>query len=453
MQIHEPQNEESCTEVREIMSVNKMIVSSQSNKPIIGGIQDCLIGCFIATQGTLAIKRHQFFNCLYAAGKQYVDNIADLFCRAKKHGLPLYCGKVLFSGLLPRDFKYRSENSATKEEPLLEIENGILIKGVINSKIIGTAYEAIGHDLYRDYGPDVSSRFISDVQRMSNKFLIYNGFSVGISDFIIPEENKQDIANAVKTAFIEVEAIEQSEDPKILKEFKINNALNNRGQNLAIKGLRKGNRLQIMIDSGSKGNKMNVIQIVGHLGQNNVEGKRIVAEIDDCQRTLICFDKNSKDPRSKGFIENNFFKGLCPSEMFFHAKAGREGVINTAVKTKESGYAERKLVKRMEDLVVEQDYSVRNSVGNIIEFGYGEDNLNATFMVNQWQKKGCSFMNLHKLADKLNAEIIVPDEKDRDILKESALSNRKQVLQNLIKTTSNKNVLKTLNTELKSIKI
>lgn len=453
MQVHYPQNEESATEVREIMSVNKMIVSSQSNKPIMGAIQDCLIGSYLLTQPNVTLKRRHFFNCLYSGGKKYIDNISSLMVRAKKSDSNVYSGRVLFSGLLPDDFKHENENGALKEEPKVIIQNGILLKGVINSKIIGTAYGSIGHELYRDPGPNAASRFITDLQRLINRFLIYNGFSVGISDFIIPKENQQDIKNSVKAAYIEVQTIEQSEDPKILKEFKINNALNNRGQNLAIKGLRKGNRLQVMIESGSKGNKMNVIQIVGHLGQNNVEGKRIVPEIDDAQRTLACFDKNSKDPRSKGFIEGNFFSGLSPSEMFFHAKAGREGVINTAVKTRESGYAERKLVKRMEDLVVEQHYTVRNSVGNIIQFGYGEDVLNATFMVNPWNKKGCTFMNIHKLADKLNSEIAVTSKNlSLEILKELALSSRKEYLQNKIKKTSNKTLLKSLNNELKALK-
>lgn len=415
MQIHVPQNEESCTEAKEIMSVNKMIVSSQSNKPIIGAIQDCLIGSNILTQKGFMVKKHQFFDCLYSAGKIYVDNIHNLFNRAAKYNIPLLSGRCLFSGLLPSDFKYKVENDGSKEEKTVIIENGILIEGVINSKIIGTAYDSIGQNLYRDYGDERASRFITDLQRLINKFLIFNGFSVGISDFVIPKENKEEIKNSISTAFIEVDAIENSQDPRILKEVKINNALNNRGQNLAIKGLRKGNRLQIMIESGSKGNKMNVIQIVGHLGQNNVEGRRIQPEIDDSQRTLWCFDRNNTNPVSKGFIKSSFMDGLSPYEMWFHAKAGREGVINTAVKTRESGYAERKLVKRMEDSVVEQDYSIKNSVGNIIEFNYGLDNLNATFMVNPYNKKGCKFMNIHKLADYLNMEIIIPP-KNFDIL-------------------------------------
>nr|QBK87702.1 MAG: DNA-directed RNA polymerase subunit alpha [Marseillevirus LCMAC202] len=402
MQIHVPQDYGTVTEVQALMGVNKMIVSSQANRPIMGIIQDALLGVYLLTQGNIQIPRHQFMDCVFSAGEVYVNKMASLFQRAKVHyGSDLFNGRVLFSILLPEDFKFRKQNNACKEEPKVIIENGILITGSIDKQIVGRSHGSIVHRLYKEYNCDRAAEFLSAAQFLINRWLTYRGFSVGVADFLISEENERGVQMAIQKAYIEVQTIEKSDDPKLFKEFRINSALNNRGQSLAINGLCKNNRLEVMIDSGSKGSRMNIIQITGHLGQNNVEGRRIQSEIDDGGRTLPCFERGDKHPRTRGFIESSFLKGLSPAEFWFHAKAGREGVINTAVKTRDSGYAERKLVKRMEDLTVLLDHTVRNSVNNIISFSYGES-LNPTMMYNS---DGPSFVDIDNIVNRLNATV------------------------------------------------
>jgi len=398
MQMHVPQDYGSVVEVDMLMGVNKMIVSSQSNKPIMGIIQDALISCYLMTHPNIPVKRHHFMDCVFSAGENYVNDLSDLTKRAKKYYSDIYNGRVLFSILLPADFQYNNKNNACKEEPEVIIENGILIKGTVDSKIIGSAHSSIVHRLYKEYSPERASEFLSALQFMANRWISFRGFSVGISDFKISHENKSGVQMAIQKAFLEVETIEESNESKLLKEFKINNALNNRGQSLAINGLCKNNRLEVMVNCGSKGNRMNIIQIAGHLGQNNVDGRRIQPELDDRTRTLPCFKRGDTHPRTRGFIEQSFMDGLTPSSFFQHSKAGREGCINTAVKTRESGYAERKLVKRMEDMIVAQDQSVRNSVNNIVEFSYGES-MDPTWMYNS---DGPSFVNIDNIVNKLN---------------------------------------------------
>jgi len=407
MQLHIPQDYGTVAEVQNLMAVNRMIVSPQASKPIMGVIQDCQIGSWLMTLKDVAVPYNWFVNCIYSAGIKYVKKLTSLLTRAKEfYGKNVFNGKVLFSVLFPEDFIYKRKNNATVDEPFVEIKNGVLIKGVMDKDIIGRSYGSIIHKLYKDYGFDVAAEFLTTIQFLVNRWLSFNGFSVGVCDFIISEKNEKAIGVAINKAYMEVQTIINSDDPEFVKEFKINNTLNGCGQSAVIDGLSKNNRLEVMIKSGSKGSKTNILQITGNLGQNNVEGKRIQSEIDDGQRTLPCFKKNDKHPKCFGFIENSFLKGLTPAEFFMHAKAGREGVINTAIKTRDSGYAESRLVKRMEDIIVNHDGTIRNSSKNIIDFSYG-DNYDPVLVY----KSGVSFVDIAALAERLNADIPKPDEK------------------------------------------
>merc|ERR1719238_133858 len=141
------------------------------------------------------------------------------------------------------------------------------------------------------------------------------------------------------------------------------------------------NNFKVMVVAGSKGNDINISQIIACVGQQNVEGKRIPYGFR--RRTLPHFAKDDLGPESRGFVENSYPRGLSPQEFFFHAMGGREGLIDTAVKTSQTGYLQRRLVKAMEDVVVKYDGTVRNSVGDVIQFLYGEDGMDATMIESQ----------------------------------------------------------------------
>lgn len=417
MQLHVPQDYGTAVEVQTLMSVNKQIVSAQASKPIMGIVQDSLVASYLMTHPDVSITKSQFMDCVFSAGEEYVKKLPGLIKRAlsvtydednkaigvKKGDIVYkspYNGRVLYSILFPENFQYVVKNNASKTEPVVIIKNGILISGIIDKKIIGKSHGCIHHRLFKEKSPDEAAKFLTVTQYLTNRWFTFYGFSVGMKDLLISDENKEKIKTEIQKAYTEVENIQNSDDPAELKEFRINSTLNNRGQGLAINGLCPGNRIQTMIESGSKGSKINLIQIVGKLGQNNVEGRRIQEEIDDGNRTLACFKPEDKHPRTKGFIENSFMSGLTPAEFFFHAKAGREGIINTAVKTRESGYAERRLVKRMEDLVINIDHSVRNSVNNIIDFTYGD----SFDPVHIYHNNGPSFIDIDNLVNELNSD-------------------------------------------------
>ncbi|CAH1982162.1 unnamed protein product [Acanthoscelides obtectus] len=139
------------------------------------------------------------------------------------------------------------------------------------------------------------------------------------------------------------------------------------------KSLTEYNNLKAMVVSGSKGSNINISQVIACVGQQNVEGKRIPFGFR--KRTLPHFIKDDYGPESRGFVENSYLAGLTPSEFYFHAMGGREGLIDTAVKTAETGYIQRRLIKAMESVMVHYDGTVRNSVGQLIQLRYGEDGL------------------------------------------------------------------------------
>uniref|UniRef100_A0A453DLI8 DNA-directed RNA polymerase n=1 Tax=Aegilops tauschii subsp. strangulata TaxID=200361 RepID=A0A453DLI8_AEGTS len=149
----------------------------------------------------------------------------------------------------------------------------------------------------------------------------------------------------------------------------------------AQKSLSESNNLKAMVTAGSKGSFINISQMTACVGQQNVEGKRIPFGFVD--RTLPHFTKDNYGPESRGFVENSYLRGLTPQEFFFHAMGGREGLIDTAVKTSETGYIQRRLVKAMEDIMVKYDGTVRNSLGDVIQFLYGEDGMDAVWIESQ----------------------------------------------------------------------
>uniref|UniRef100_A0A7M4DXU4 DNA-directed RNA polymerase n=1 Tax=Crocodylus porosus TaxID=8502 RepID=A0A7M4DXU4_CROPO len=133
------------------------------------------------------------------------------------------------------------------------------------------------------------------------------------------------------------------------------------------------NNLQLMVQSGAKGSTVNTMQISCLLGQIELEGRR--PPLMASGKSLPCFQPYDFSPRSGGFVTGRFLTGIKPAEFFFHCMAGREGLVDTAVKTSRSGYLQRCIIKHLEGLVVQYDLTVRDSDGSVVQFLYGEDGL------------------------------------------------------------------------------
>ncbi|KAK4764009.1 hypothetical protein SAY87_013447 [Trapa incisa] len=400
MNMHVPQSSETRAEVMELMMVPRCIVSPQSNRPVMGIVQDSLLGCRKITKRDTFIEKDVFMNILmwWEDFDGYVPPPAILKPR------PLWTGKQVFNLIIPKQINlmrtsaWHSELETgfiTPGDTQVRIEKGELLTGTLCKKTLGTSTGSLIHVIWEEVGPDAARKFLGHTQWLVNYWLLQNGFSMGIGDTIADAATMETINDTISNAKDEVKRLIKEAQEKKLEaepgrtmmesfENKVNQVLNKARDDAgssAQRSLSESNNLKAMVTAGSKGSFINISQMTACVGQQNVEGKRIPFGFVD--RTLPHFTKDDYGPESRGFVENSYLRGLTPQEFFFHAMGGREGLIDTAVKTSETGYIQRRLVKAMEDIMVKYDGTVRNSLGDIIQFLYGEDGMDSVWIESQ----------------------------------------------------------------------
>jgi DNA-directed RNA polymerase II subunit RPB1 len=402
MNMHVPQSEESRIEIRELASVPTQIISPANNKPIISLVQDTCVGAYLFTRYDNYLTENEVRTVMIDI-KNFDGILPEPEIRAGTHpeDLPesfpkykytleqnLWSGRQLFTIVMPK-VNFEKKNKSYKSDPSernnVIINRGIIEHGVFDKNILGASEQGLIHTIYNDYGMKRTQEFLDDIQNIVTNFILLSGFSVGIGDLIPDEEVSKKMDEIViekKRQVIELiehthkGILEIKGGANISEEFEnqilgiLNKAASETGS-LALKSLDKNNRMLNMIKSGSKGSDINIGQMIACVGQQAVDGKRIPLGFTD--RTLPHFHKYDDGASARGFVESSFMKGLTPTEFFFHAMGGREGLIDTAVKTSETGYIQRRLIKGLEDARIVSDRSVRNANGTIIQFSYGED--------------------------------------------------------------------------------
>jgi DNA-directed RNA polymerase II subunit RPB1 len=373
MNMHVPQSIPAATELRILASVLRNIISPRTSSPIIQLFQDTMTGAYRISQSGVEVPEHIAMNIL--------SRIKRPFSRKNRN----WTGSEIISAALPM-INYNARG--------IKLELGELVKGVLKKGVTGN----LVHVTYNDFGPERAGQLINDIQSIVTQFNLYTGFSVGTSDLI---------ADAKTTAFVKEKIAEgRQKVSDILSNVHGGRYINNMGMSdgekleddissamkdvvnkintEVIDSLKKTgntNRIVQMVDSGSKGSEANITQMVATLGQQLIEGKRVQYTLQD--RTLPHFTRYDDGVESRGFVEHSFVDGLMPAEFFFHAQAGREGLIDTAVKTSDTGYIQRRLMKTMEDQHIEYDKTVRNVNGSIVQFHYGEDGVDTVYVEDQ----------------------------------------------------------------------
>ncbi|KAK9370544.1 hypothetical protein V1509DRAFT_616123 [Lipomyces kononenkoae] len=395
MNLHVPQSEETRAELTQICAVPLQIVSPQSNKPVMGIVQDTLCGIRKLTKRDTFLGVDQVMNVLY-----WVPNWDGVIPQpAIQKPKPLWTGKQMLSMVIPKGInlqRFDDKNTllSVRDNGMM-IENGEIMYGIVDKKTVGATSGGLIHTIMREKGPIAARDFIGGTQNVVNYWLLHNGFSIGIGDTIADAKTMRNITNTISQAKREVQQIildaqanrlppepgmtlRESFEQKVSKV--LNTARDSAGRS-AETSLTEANNVKQMVVAGSKGSFINISQMSACVGQQMVEGKRVPFGFS--YRTLPHFTKDDYSPESRGFIENSYLRGLTPQEFFFHAMAGREGIIDTAVKTAETGYIQRRLVKALEDVSVKYDGTVRNSLGDVLQFVYGEDGLDATYVEKQ----------------------------------------------------------------------
>ncbi|OUT21564.1 DNA-directed RNA polymerase II subunit RPB1 [Pichia kudriavzevii] len=383
MNLHVPQSYETRAELSELCAVPLQIISPQSNKPVMGIVQDTLCGVRKMTLRDTFIEYDQVMNMCYWIPDW--DGVVPQPAILKPK--PLWSGKQILSLCIPNGiFLQRLDGSLTspKDSGML-IVNGEIMFGVVNKATVGASAGGLIHTTMREKGP---TTFV-------NYWLLHNGFSIGIGDAIADPETMKTITETIKEAKDKVQTVIREAQKNLLeaepgmtlresfeqKVSKILNEARDAAGKSAETSLKDSNNVKQMVTAGSKGSYINISQMSACVGQQIVEGKRINFGFAD--RSLPHFTTDDYSAESKGFVENSYLRGLTPQEFFFHAMAGREGLIDTAVKTAETGYIQRRLLKALEDIMVHYDGTTRNSLGDVIQFIYGEDGLDATTVEKQ----------------------------------------------------------------------
>ena len=374
MNMHLPQTVQTMNELKDLAYIPYMIISQKDGVPIIGMVQDVLLGSYRISSDNVRLDAKAVSN---------LQMVNTMFNGKLPSNTKQYSGKEIYSMILPPNI-----NTEIKK---FKIENSLITSGKLNKHAFKGLSKGLIPLIYHDFGPKACKNFLDNTQRLICRWLMLDGFSVGMSDLIITEDHKAKIKEIVndnkKKAYETLDKFRRGElvnnnifdNEKFIENKLINimNELNSGVQKVCMENLNDDtNRMINMVNSGSKGKESNVTQIMGCVAQIKVEGKRIPYGFTG--RTLPHYTKYDDGPEARGFVENGFIEGLTPQEVFFHAMGGREGLIDTAVKTSDTGYIQRRLVKSMEDAKIYYDFTVRNASGVIVQFIYGEDGMNGS---------------------------------------------------------------------------
>jgi DNA-directed RNA polymerase II subunit RPB1 len=419
MNLHVPQSEETRAEVKELCLVPQNIVSPQKNAPLMGIVQDSLAGVYKLCRRDVFLTKQEVMNLML-----WVPNWDGVIPQpAILKPRPRWTGKQMISLVIPPEVSIQQGGQDYKSlltDDSLLIQGGELIYGLLKKKTVGAQAGGIVHVCYNELGPSHAMAFLNGVQQVVTYWLLHNGHSIGIGDTIpdkdtidkvqldIDDEKAKVAELTAKATANELEAL-PGMNVRATFEHEVGVALNrarDRAGTTTQNSLKDSNNAVTMASSGSKGSSINISQMSALVGQQMVEGKRIPFGFK--YRTLPHFTKDDYSPEARGFVENSYLRGLTPTEFFFHAMAGREGLIDTAVKTAETGYIQRRLVKALEDVCARYDGTVRNSMGDIIQFLYGEDGLDA--MCIEQQKMTILNPSNDKFAEKYRLDLANPPE-------------------------------------------
>jgi DNA-directed RNA polymerase subunit A' len=377
MNLHMPQTLEARQEIEKLLDVKHQLISPASGETVIGCIQDSVTGLYVLTGVETKYSKEDAVELLASIGFKNLDKLNF----GKEVG-----GKEIFSAILPEDLNFVGESKTG----IVVIENGILKEGIIDKKTIGDGGGTLLRHLQKNYNSKTVLEVIRYMFNLGIQVLRIRGFTISMSDFDIPKEIEEEVEKVNEKVFAEIDKIiEEYKSGKIQKlagmtleetlELKILQKLNSiRDESMKIvqKELDRTSGTMLMADSGAMGKIMSIVQMHAGVGQQSLQGKRISRGFDG--RTLSHFKRGDFSPEARGYIKSSLRRGLKPHEVFFGSITGRDGLMDTALRTPKTGYLYRRMATSMLDLLVQKDLSVRNEKGEIVQFKYGEDGIDVS---------------------------------------------------------------------------
>jgi len=429
MNMHVFQTDESRAEAKSLMRVQEHILSPRFGGPIIGAIHDHISGAYLLTRDGVEFTEEQALQIIRKShlalpefkGGHWVlktnhdlkpdtevpSDIEDSYIYKEKDAM--WTGKELFSLLLPNDLNlsYSAEISKCPvvypaEDATVVIKNGILEQGVIDESAYGSFSGKILDKIVKEYGPGRAKEFLDRSTDLAICGIMKTGITTSLNDEEIPEEAQDRINEHLEKKMAEVDKLVESYEEGYLQalpgrsleetlEMKIMQVLGEArdmsgsiAENYLTMGKQSDddpydhvmaveNHSVVMARTGARASMLNLTQITACVGQQAVRGGRI--ERGYLNRTLPHFKKGELGAKAKGFVHSSYKSGLDPIEFFFHAMGGREGLVDTAIRTAQSGYMQRRLVNALQDLQVKPSGLVTDNQGNVIQTVFGEDGV------------------------------------------------------------------------------
>lgn len=473
MNMHVPQSYQTDVEISVLAAVPNQIVGPGQNRPVIGLVQDSIIGSALMTGYNTFLTINDVKSLLiwirdykeefaflngnwntppqFEAGRMLegeggiLEECPDFpltheAVERTEEGMRLrediWTGRQVVNLIIPsiylekKNMRFGNLSEDKKEQGKVQIKDGEYVSGVMDKNILGAKSQGLIHVIFNDLGSDKAEEFLDNMQNLVTNWLVTHGFSVGISDLIandtalnsmstILNEKKQKVTELIQEVHRGILKNDSGKPDSVEFELQVNKHLNaavSDAGKIGIKELPAKNRMTSIVNSGSKGSVLNIGQMIACLGQQNVDGRRIKDGFRN--RTLPHFLKYDDGPSSRGFVSSSFIKGLTPTELFHHAQGGREGLIDTAVKTSKTGYIQRRLVKSMEEMVIQTDGTVRDANGNICQFLYGEDGMEPTKIEKQHLNTICMEYNDISSMYRFNATELFSEYMTPDIVEE-----------------------------------
>jgi DNA-directed RNA polymerase subunit A' len=378
MNMHALQNEEARAEARVLMRVQEQILSPRFGENIIGAIQDHISGTYLLTHENPQFNETQALDLLRATS---IDELPEAD-GTDEEGKEYWTGRTVFSELLPEGLSLEFTSSAGDT---VVIDEGQLVSGTIDEDAVGAFGGEVVDTICKVYGNTRARVFVNEVATLAMRAIMHFGFSIGIDDESIEREAEDQIAEAIDNAYERVQklidtyrsgeleslpgrTVDETLEMKIMQT--LGKARDSAGD-IADDHFGDDNPAVVMAQSGARGSMLNLTQMAGCVGQQAVRGERINRGYED--RTLSHFQRNDLSADAHGFVENSYRNGLTPREFFFHAMGGREGLVDTAVRTSKSGYLQRRLINALSELEAQYDGTVRDTSDTIVQFEFGED--------------------------------------------------------------------------------
>lgn len=372
MNIFLPQSIQTQIELEELADVKRQIITPSTSRTIIGIVQDGLLGAYNLTAPTMRIDWRSAMNIMaYTSLEDFKTFKKDV-----------YTGHELFSLIIPKAINVSRKVGGED----FVIKDGQLSTGRLSKDVLGSKKKNAVHQLVWDeYGPEETKNFIDNTQRLLNNFILFDGMSVGFGDAVVPNSVTKEINKMFETKEQKVNKMitEIEQNPGLMEkdvfEFKLFSELNiirDDASKLVMQNLKPENNFNIMILSGSKGDATTMGQMSGCLGLQAFEGRLIPKKYNE--RTLAYYHQNDDRAESRGLVKQSYMDGLEFPSFTYILLAGREGLINSAIGTADSGYAQRRLIKSMEDLMIKYDGTVRTANNTLIQVTYGDSGADTT---------------------------------------------------------------------------